>query len=477
MKTATLGLNALVLLLVVGRLPDGQGAHAADDVEAATKVATEAFGETDEAGRVKKDTDATAAEIKRLIPEAAAMAREEVEKLARSDTTPRASDLENKSLTFIFFTLRWKEHAEAKEQFQFLKGVPKPSDIARETYRVGMRIGKLTLLKGPVTFIHADRITDFTCNVQGDTAKGTVSFKVPDLYQGKVDYVAKRKDGEWKIEQFILSAYDIHIVRNAEGTWDKLSLGQRMDTATMRIDTIGLSVSARKTIGIKGDETPKDDANAVLSRLNRYAEERGKKPAAVLVRITVNDRASYGDFRRVIQACQKNRFERFVLQCGRDSYPFNAPLAAPPEGLPNPDTLPPLRLRLKAGQDGEIRQIILNDRVLRGFDELHGYIISILGDERGPGSVADSVELELHCDDALRFKHVAKACQAVSYFVDSGGTRVTLIKKVWPLGAPNSVEIDELEEIDIVPFDMDPNADAPEEVIEIQLRPVPSIDR
>ncbi len=479
MKTAMLGLHALVLLLVVGRLPDGQGAHAADDAETAAKASVRTFGETDEAGKVKKATAESAAEIRGLIPKAAAMAREEFEKLARSATAPRTSDLENKSLSFVLFTLRPKEHADAKEQFQFLKSAPKPSDIAKEVYRVGMRIGRFTLLHGPVTFIHADRITDFTCNVTGDMAKGTVSFKVPDLYQGKVDYVAKRKDGKWKIEQFMLPAYDIHIVRNAEGTWGKLSSEQRTDGAKTDINTIYVNVSAKKTIAIEGDETSIDDANAALSRLSSSAEERGKTAAAISVRITMDDRASYGDFRRAIKACQNNRFERFVLQCGTDSYPFSAPLAAPAEGLPDADMLPPLKVRLKARRAGELALMSLNDNNLgTNFEILHSHIISIIGDDRGPGSVAEAAELELHCDDALRFKYVAEAYRSVSYFVDESGTRVALIKKVWPLGSPRGVEIEELEEFEealVEPMDIVPEVD-PVEVKE-EDGPDLSIDR
>lgn len=115
----------------------------------------------------------------------------------------------------VFFFTHTTEHRDAKQpglsyegesagnalaamvkpgRIEFLKSAPKPGDIAREVYRLGMRIGEFTLLNGPVTFTHADRITDFTCDVEGDVAKGTVSFKVPDLYQDKVDYVAKRKD-------------------------------------------------------------------------------------------------------------------------------------------------------------------------------------------------------------------------------------------------------------------------------------------
>ena len=86
--------------------------------------------------------------------------------------------------------------------------------------------GEKVAPQGPVTFLHADRITGCTCEVNGDTAKGTVSFEVPELYRGKVDYAAKRKDGTWQIQEFIMSAYDIHVIRNEEGKWQKVKTGE-----------------------------------------------------------------------------------------------------------------------------------------------------------------------------------------------------------------------------------------------------------
>jgi len=512
MKTATLGgLLSLLSLLVAACSPDRQGTRPADKTDTngtAAKTEKGTGGETEPAGQTnsdreearetanpedaadseppkkiandpestpadfKPDAAEVAAQIKELIPKASAMAREDMDKLARSTTMPTASDLEDKSLTFMLFTLRPKDDEAAKQQFQYLTDRhPKPSAIAKEIYRVGIRVGKLRLLKGPVTFIHADRITDLTCNVEGDTAKGTVAFKVPDLYQGSVKYVAKRKDGNWQIQEFILPAYDTHLVRNAEGTWEQLSSEQRADAAEPSIDTIDLNVTARRTIKIRGDETPIDGANSLRSRLSSLTEQLGKKPAAIPVRITVDDGASYGDCKQVIRACQENRFERFVLQLGGDSYPFSVPTAAPSERFLYEGSIPPLRLRLKAGQNGEIRQILLNQRAFRRLSDVRSPIAALLGDERGPGSIADSVELELECDDALKFEHVAEAYQVVSWYVDDSGKRVPLIKTVWPFGSPHIEELEELEEIEIEPIDTVPEAAVPEEVLEIEGQP------
>ena len=205
-----------------------------------------------------------AAEIRKLIPQASAMAWPDMQKLVTSPTPPKEADVEEKSLTLLLFTLASassqrasnSEKAERienastardlpvpadpstepplaesqvpalandarEEQFQFLSPrIPKPARLAQEVCR-GVGQGDNFVPQGPITFLHADRITDCSCEVNGDTAKGTVSFEVPDLYRGKVDYVAERKDDAWRIHEFVMSAYGIHIVRNAEGRWEK----------------------------------------------------------------------------------------------------------------------------------------------------------------------------------------------------------------------------------------------------------------
>jgi len=507
MRTVTLsGVLVLLLLFMAGCSPEKQGPRPVDEPdkkETAAKTEKETGGETGEktgdsqppkkeaaddpqstpAESKPADADVAAA-IKALIPEASAMAREDFEKLARSPTGPRGSDLKDKSLTLMLFALRPKDGADAKEQFQFQgEGVAKASDIAREIYRMGLRIGKVQLLKGPVTFIHADRITDFTCDVKGDAARGTVSFKVPDLYQGKVGYLARRKDGQWRIEEFIVPAYDIHVRRSEEGTWEKAAGQGRPGAAGPGVEAIDLHLTAKKTVRLGKDEVPLDEANGLLYAPSRALRKLGRRPGAVPVRIAVDDDATYGDCKRLIQACQENRFERFVLQLGGDSYPFDFPLAAPSKGLPGPNELPPMRLRLKAGEEGQIGHIRLNERAFRRLGDVHVYIIGILGDKRGPGSFADSAELELECDDALKFKYVAEACQAVSWRVDQSRKRVRLIKTVWPFGNPHGVEeLEEFEENEFEPIEVVPNAveleevedesDVPIERIEVELSPL-----
>jgi hypothetical protein len=47
-----------------------------------------------------------------------------------------------------------------------------------------------------------------------------VSFEVPDLYAGRAEYAAVRADKKWKITEFKLPAYKIHIIVNDRGIWE-----------------------------------------------------------------------------------------------------------------------------------------------------------------------------------------------------------------------------------------------------------------
>ena len=163
------------------------------------------------------DKDDTA-EIKALIPAATAMSRQDFDKLARSPEAPTVEQAEEKSLTLLLMTLKPLDEPQATEAFSYV-GMPQPAKLAREVSREGIAIGAFRMPTGPTTMIHADRITQFTCDVQGNRATGTVTFQVPTLYQGKVDYVAARADGKWAISELAVPAYKIRLIRDKDGKW------------------------------------------------------------------------------------------------------------------------------------------------------------------------------------------------------------------------------------------------------------------
>lgn len=121
----------------------------------------------------------------------------------------------------------------------------------------------------------------------------------------------------------------------------------------------------------------------------------------------------------------------FKIVSAEGDFNIKMPLAAPSEGLPDEDKLPPMKVRLRASGSGQLAQISLNDNNFgTNFESLHNYIISIVGDERGPGSVQETAEVELDCDYNLRYDNVIKAVTAVSGFVDENGDIVKLVEKI-----------------------------------------------
>jgi len=121
----------------------------------------------------------------------------------------------------------------------------------------------------------------------------------------------------------------------------------------------------------------------------------------------------------------------FKIVSMEGDFNIKMPLSAPSQGLPDEDKLPPMKVRLKASNSGELAQISLNDNNFgTSFESLHNYIISIIGDERGPGSVQDTAEVELDCDYDLKYDSVVNAVTAVSGFVDDDGNIVKLVEKI-----------------------------------------------
>jgi biopolymer transport protein ExbD len=119
----------------------------------------------------------------------------------------------------------------------------------------------------------------------------------------------------------------------------------------------------------------------------------------------------------------------FKIISPEGDFNIKMPQAAPSEGVPDPSQLPPLKVRLQAGVGGRLTSIHLNQARMRDFDELRGQIIAIVGDDAGPGSIAESTEVELDCDYTLHFKHVIDAITAVSGTVRNGQI-IKLIDKI-----------------------------------------------
>ena len=125
----------------------------------------------------------------------------------------------------------------------------------------------------------------------------------------------------------------------------------------------------------------------------------------------------------------------FKIVAPEGDFNIKMPLAAPSEGLPDDNQLPPIKITLRARADRDLDVIVFGERQwsgnAEGFARLHNEIREIVGDDSGPGSIADSTEVELDCDYQLKFDYVIKAISSVSGYIDPDTRRpVKVIEKI-----------------------------------------------
>lgn len=92
----------------------------------------------------------------------------------------------------------------------------------------------------------------------------------------------------------------------------------------------------------------------------------------------------------------------------------------------------PLKLRLVADADGDLESLSLNHRQF-ATNDWHGlqrHLLSLVGTATGPGSLRDSLEVEIDCDYQLRYDHAIAAVTAISGVRSESGGIVPLIEHV-----------------------------------------------
>lgn len=96
--------------------------------------------------------------------------------------------------------------------------------------------------------------------------------------------------------------------------------------------------------------------------------------------------------------------------------------------------LPPIQIRLTASPEGQLASLQLGERPLASFAALNQEIRNLVGNQTGPGSLAETAEVEIDCDYNLRYAHVIDAISAVSGFMsqdEQGQAKIVkLIEKI-----------------------------------------------
>lgn len=126
----------------------------------------------------------------------------------------------------------------------------------------------------------------------------------------------------------------------------------------------------------------------------------------------------------------------FKIVSPEGDFGIRMPSAKPQESVADVP-LPPVKIALKADAAGKLQSITINPGTAdaRNFGTdmrlLSNWVINYLGSDRGPNSLAKTVEAELACDYRLHYGHTMAAVAAVSGYLDpSTNTPISLFEKV-----------------------------------------------
>lgn len=155
-----------------------------------------------------------------LVSEAASIPNDEWAAISGGATMPSTTASGNSSMFLILFGLydhsvnQMDRHPNAAEDFQYQEPRPKPYQLAQAIW--------ISKDKGYASFIQPEYISDCSVQQEADTAHGTVSFAADDLYSGKLNYVARRRENIWIIEELHMPNLGVSLQRSENGTWSPL---------------------------------------------------------------------------------------------------------------------------------------------------------------------------------------------------------------------------------------------------------------
>lgn len=186
-------------------------------------------------------------------------------------------------------------------------------------------------------------------------------------------------------------------------------------------------------------------------KVERWGWASWENPYGPPVTVVAHPQATHGELDALLHAGVGEGFEQYVVADATDrehSFSFVLVQDLPCEGLPDPCQLPPFRLVLRAAEDGSLKSLQANIRKLRGLVELRKLMKDVIGPERGPNSIHDSIEIEMRCDTNLKLRHVFDAHKAVAGYKTKDGKWVSLAERVRPVDWGTGVlELDEIEEL------------------------------
>jgi biopolymer transport protein ExbD len=112
-------------------------------------------------------------------------------------------------------------------------------------------------------------------------------------------------------------------------------------------------------------------------------------------------------------------------------FDITMPASMASEGMPTDTETPPIKVQLRADENGNLNGIRMGQRSLMSLRQLQNQIREIISLERGPAGVAADAEVEFDCDYKLKYEYVIAAITAISgYVAEDKRSIVHMVSKI-----------------------------------------------
>jgi biopolymer transport protein ExbD len=120
----------------------------------------------------------------------------------------------------------------------------------------------------------------------------------------------------------------------------------------------------------------------------------------------------------------------FRMSVTEGDFNIKMPSAAPREGKPEDQQFPPLKIVMRANDDGGLASVRLGEQSFTNLEELGLHLAHQYAKDDGPNSVKKNTEMEIDCDDHLHYKYAMEAITRASGYATDDGRVVPLFEKI-----------------------------------------------
>ncbi len=185
----------------------------------------------DESMVTKDDPNEVVKVIRAIAPRAAAMSVEDAVQLFSAATAPSMSSLDNQSLTLGIAAMPHfatpkptvDYYVKRKQEYSPFDGITPAGMVEALSQTVKTR--------GYCTVLAPGNITDVTCSLDGDSARGIVFFRIEKVGEGAVHYSARRIGKRWEITEFAFPVHGLTFSRNNDGFWTAADVDGPIDAS------------------------------------------------------------------------------------------------------------------------------------------------------------------------------------------------------------------------------------------------------